>query len=105
MTPRTPELTSETRITRRAHVTDPAAALDEALRENDALAAAIAELQRNALTSEEHAYIVNKKEADERASWAWKMLRTYAPWATAVCSAAGALAYWLVSNFQMRPHQ
>lgn len=98
-------MTEQTRITRRVHVTDPAAALDEAWRENDTLASAIAELQANALTPEEHAYLRNKKESDERASWAWKTLRTYAPWVTAICSAAGTAAYWIVSNFQMRPHQ
>lgn len=91
-------------LNRRVHVTDPSAALDEAWRENDALASAITELQANSLTPEERAYIRNKKEADERASWAWKMLRTYAPWVTAVVSAAGTAAYWIVSNFQMRPH-
>lgn len=91
---------SEQRTIRRVH--DPAAALNEALRENDALAHAIAELQANALTPEEHAYLRNRKAADERASWAWQMLRTYLPWVTAVCSAVGTGAYWLVSTFQVR---
>ena len=95
----------ETRITRRMQITDPAAAIEAAMRENDVLARAIAELQANALTPEEHAYIRNKKESDERASWAWKMLRTYAPWVTAVCSALGTFVYWLISSFQVRPHQ
>lgn len=98
-------MTDATRITRRTHVTDPAAALDEALRENDVLAAAIAELQESALTAEERAYVRNRKEADDRASWAWQMLRTYVPWVTAICGALGSAAYWFVSNFQVRPHQ
>lgn len=91
-----------TRITRRTIVTDPAAALDEALRENDVLAMAISELQANALSAEERAYLRNRKESDERASWAWQILRTYTPWVTAACGALGSLAYWLVSNFQVR---
>ena len=96
---------SETRISRRAHVTDPAAALDEALRENDVLAAAIAELQASALTPDEVAYIRNKKEADDRAAWAWRMIRLYVPWATAVCGALGSGAYWLVTHFTWRQAQ
>lgn len=94
-----------TRITSRMHVTDPAAALDEAWRENDVLAQAIADLQANSLTAEERAYLINRKEADERATWAWKMLRTYVPWVTSLCTAVGAGAYWIVTNFQIRPNQ
>ena len=92
------------RLTRRMHITDPAEALEAALKENDVLAAAIADLQANALTAEERAYIINRKDADERAAWAWKILRTYAPWVTSVCTAVGMGAYWLVTNFQIRHH-
>ena len=91
-------MTEATRITRRSHVTDPAAALDEALRENDVLAAAIAELQANALTSDEHAYLLRKKAADDNAAWLWQTIRTNAPWVTVVCSMVGTAVYWLVTH-------
>ena len=98
-------MSDQTRITRHAHITDPDAAFDGLQRENDSLTAQIASLEARTLTPEELAYLRNKKESDERASWAWKTLRTYAPWVTAVCSAVGTAVYWLVSNFQVRPHQ
>lgn len=101
MQSRMPEM-PETRITRRSHVTDPAAALDEALKENDVLAAAIADLQACTLTSEELAYVRNKKDADDRAAWAWRMIRLYVPWITAVCGALGSGAYWTVTHFTWR---
>ena len=88
----------QTRITRRVHVTDPAAALDEALRENDMLASAIAELQANALTPEEHAYLRRKKDADDNAAWLWQMIRSNAPWVTVVCTMAGSALYWLLTH-------
>jgi len=91
-------MTEPTRITRRTHVTDPAAALDEALRENDVLAGAIAELQANSLTSEEHAYLRRKKEADDNAAWLWQTIRTNAPWATVVCSLVGSALYWVLTH-------
>lgn len=91
-------MSSETRITRRTHVTDPAAALDEALRENDVLASAIAELQANSLTSEEHAYLRRKKEADDNAAWLWQTIRANAPWVTVVCTMVGSALYWLVTH-------
>lgn len=87
-----------TRITRRTHVTDPAAALDEALRENDALAAAIAELQANALTPEEHAYLRNKKAADENAAWLLQLVRKNAPWVVILCSMFGSAVYWVATH-------
>lgn len=93
---------SDAKITRRTYVTDPVAALDEAWRENDVLAAAIAELQSCTLTSEELAYVRNRKEADDRAAWAWKMLRLYVPWVTSICGAIGAGAYWVVTHFTWR---
>ena len=91
-------MTEPTRITRRTHVTDPAAALDEALRENDVLAGAIAELQANSLTSEGPAYLRRKKEADDNAAWLWQTIRTNAPWATVVCSLVGSALYWVLTH-------
>lgn len=93
-----PNMTSETRITRRTHVTDPAAALDQALRENDVLASAIADLQTNALTAEEHAYLRRKIAADENAAWLWRTIRTHAPWVTVACTMAGSALYWLLTH-------
>ena len=89
---------TESRITRRTHVTDPAAALDLAMRENDVLAAAIAALQANALTNEEHAYLQRRKHADDNAAWLWQTIRTHAPWATVVCTMIGSALYWLVTH-------
>lgn len=91
-------MTDGLRITRRAHVTDPAAALDLALRENDALAEAIAELQANALTAEEHAYIRNRKEADDNAVWLLQLIRKHAPWVVVLCSMVGTGVYWLATH-------
>lgn len=91
-------MTDTTRITRRAHITDPAAALDEALRENDALAAAIAELQAHALSPEEHAYLRNKKAADDNAAWLFQMVRRHAPWVVVLCSMFGSAVYWVATH-------
>lgn len=92
----------EMRMTRHTHITDVDAAFAGLQREKDALMAQIASLEDRLPSSEELAYLRNKKEGDERAAWAWRMLRTYVPWATAVCGALGSAAYWLVSHFQMR---
>ena len=43
------------------------------------LAAAIAELQANALTTEEHAYLRRKKDADDNAAWLCQTIRSNAP--------------------------
>jgi hypothetical protein len=91
-------MSEQIHITRRVHVTDPAAALDLALRENDALAAAIAELQANALTPDEHAYLLRKKHADDNAAWLWQTIRTNAPWVTVLCSLVGSALYWLITH-------
>lgn len=90
------------RLSRRAHITDVDAAFEGLQRERDALMAQIAALEDRLPSPEELAYLRNKKEGDERAAWAWRMLRTYVPWATALCGAVGSAAYWLVSHFQIR---
>ena len=72
------------------------------LESNEDMAAEIINLRRRLPTDEEMAYLRNRKEADERAAWAWKMLRTYVPWLTSIGAAVGTAAYWLVTHFQWR---
>lgn len=87
--------------TRRA-ITDPEAVVTELQRENDALMAHIASLEARTLSSEELAYLRNRKLADERASWAWQWLHTNVPIAVAICSAVGAFAYWAITSLTFR---
>jgi len=92
-----------TRLSRRAHVTDPDAVFSELQAENDALVRQIVCLEARLPSAEELAYLRNRKAADERAAWAWKMLRIYVPWVASVVSVLGTAAYWIVTNFQPRP--
>lgn len=85
------------------HITDPDAAVAELQRENDALMAQIASLEARTPSSEELAYLRNRKLADERASWAWQWLRTNVPIITAVCGALGAGSYWLITHLAWNP--
>jgi hypothetical protein len=69
---------------------------------NEDMAQEILALRRRIPTDEEMAYLRNRKEADERAAWAWRMLRTYVPWVASIGTALGTAAYWLVTHFQWR---
>ena len=86
-------------------VTDPEAVVTELQRENDALMAQIASLESRTLSSEELAYLRNRKLADERAGWAWQWLRSNVPIITAVCSALGVAAYWLITHVSIKSPQ
>ena len=66
--------------------------------ENDYLAAQIAKLEAAALTPEELTYLRKRKEQDERAAWAWQVIRTHAPWLLAIGSALGSAAYWFLTH-------
>lgn len=99
-----PPAEDQLRFSRRAHVTDPDAAFAELQGENDSLVAQIASLEARIPSKEELAYLRNRKEADERAAWAWQMVRKYAPWVTTVTGVLGSGAYWLVNTFQFRSH-
>jgi hypothetical protein len=76
--------------------------LKRLLESNEDMAAEILSLRRRVPTDEEMAYIRNRKEADERAAWAWQMLRTYVPWVTSIGAALGTAAYWLVTHFSWK---
>lgn len=86
-------------------ITDPEAVVNELQRENDALMAQIASLEARVPSSEELAYLRNRKLADERASWAWQWLRTNVPIMTAVCGAVGAFAYWAITHLSLKAPQ
>lgn len=90
--------------TRRA-ITDPEAVVNELQRENDALMAHIASLEARTPSSEELAYLRNRKLADERASWAWQWLRTNVPIITAVCGGIGAALYWAITHLSWKAPQ
>lgn len=79
--------------------TDPIARLR---RENDFLASAIAALEAKLPDAEDLAYLRTRRLADDRAAWAWKTIRLYMPWVTAVVSTAGAAAYWVATHLQFR---
>lgn len=89
----------------RRAITDPDALAHELHRENDALMAQIASLEARVPSSEELAYLRNRKLADERASWAWQWLRTNVPIMTAVCGAVGAFAYWAITHLSLKAPQ
>lgn len=72
------------------------------LEANEDLAAELLAMRRRLPSDEEMAYLRNRKEADERAAWAWKMIRTYVPWLASIGTALGTAAYWLVTHFQWR---
>ena len=63
-----------------------------------ALEAEIERLKSEAPTSEEMAYLRNKKRTDENAAWAWKVLREHVPWITAVGTGLGTLIYWALTH-------
>ena len=86
----------------RSVITDPDAVVRELQRENDALMAQIASLESRVPSSEELAYLRNRKMADERASWAWQWLRTNVPIITAVCGAFGAALYWAITHLSWK---
>lgn len=86
----------------RRAITDPEAVAAELQRENDALMAQIASLEARVPSSEELAYLRNRKLADERASWAWQWLRTNVPVITAVCGALGAALYWALTHLSLK---
>lgn len=68
------------------------------LAENDALAAALTSLEERMPTSEDIAYLRNRREQDERASWAWKTLRAHAPWIVGLTTAIGSGLYWVLTH-------
>jgi sugar/nucleoside kinase (ribokinase family) len=49
-------------------------------------------------TDEELAYLRNRIEADENAAWAWKTIKTHAPWIATLISTLGAGMYWLMTH-------
>ena len=83
-------------------ITNPEAVVAELHRENDALMAQIAAIDARMPSTEELAYLRNRKLADERASWAWQWLRTNVPIIAAVCTALGAAAYWLANHLSFK---
>lgn len=76
--------------------------LQRLLQSNEDMAQEILALRRRVPTDEEMAYLRNRKEADERAAWAWRMLRTYVPWVTSIGAALGTAAYWFVTHFSWK---
>lgn len=65
----------------------------------------IASLETRVPSTEELAYLRNRKMADERASWAWQWLRTNVPIITAVCGAFGAALYWAITHLSLKAPQ
>ena len=89
---------SDTRLSRRIHVTDPDAAFAEVQAENDSLVSMVAALEKRLPTDEELAYLRNRKAADDNAAWLWKTIKAHAPWAVVVCSALTSAIYWLATH-------
>ena len=94
---------ADMRITRRTHVTDPDAAFAEMQGENDMLVEQIASLESRLPSAEELAYLRNRKLADERATWAWRWLRSNVPIITAVCGGFAGAIYWLATHLAWSP--
>lgn len=77
---------------------DPEDRLRLVMAEKDALAAALASLEERVPTSEDLAYLRNRREQDERASWAWHVIRKHAPWIAGLTTALGSGLYWLLTH-------
>jgi hypothetical protein len=69
----------------------------------DYLEKALSLAESRMLSEEEIAYVRNRKQADEHATWAWQQIKTYAPWVVSVVGAVGSGAYWLVTHFSLKP--
>lgn len=79
-------------------VTDPAAALAAAMRENDYLAQVVTDLEQRVPTSEEMAYLRNRMEMDEHAAWVVKVLRANAGWVFVLLGLVGSAIYWAFTH-------
>ena len=62
------------------------------------LADTIARLESEMPSGEELAYLRNRKEADERAAWAWRVIKQYAPWVASAASAIGVAAWYVLTH-------
>lgn len=89
---------SPARFSRRVHITDPDAAFAELQAENDSLVEHIASLEARLPSTEELAYLRNRKQADDNAAWLWRVTKANAPWIAVVASGLGTLLYWLVTH-------
>jgi hypothetical protein len=62
------------------------------------LSTVIQRLEESMPSSEEMAYLRNRKLADERAGWAWHMVKAYAPWIATAGTAIGGALWWLLTH-------
>lgn len=96
------------RQTSRMVVTDPSAAVETLLKENQVLGDALAELQARMPSDADLEFLHRLRIERERTTWAWATLRRWVAWGVPICSALGAALYhvvkWLADNFQFRPH-
>jgi uncharacterized protein (DUF2126 family) len=65
---------------------------------DEQLADVVAELQRTALTPAQYAYLLQRKEQDEHATWLMQYVRKNAPWVLTVLGAIASGAYFLLTH-------
>lgn len=83
--------------------------IDDGEGEREELLRLVLELRRKQLTDEELAFLRNKKQTEERYSWAWSVIRQYAGWVVVVGGVVGSVAValakaieWIVAHVSIK---
>lgn len=80
------------------HGTEDEAVAAALARQVEYLAAELSRLEARLPTAEEAEYLRRRKLDDDRASWAWHVIKTHAPWVTTVLGALGLGAWWVLTH-------
>ena len=67
-------------------------------RQVEYLAGELTRMEARLPTAEECDCLRKRKLEDDRASWAWQVIKTHAPWVSTALAMCGAVAYWVLTH-------